>query len=381
MLLQPKDPINKNEVLNPLLSQIGKPLNKIARAIEVKQGDPIYFVTTLPFKINWPELAELAKLMKSQTRTETAWKKFNTEISNFYAKSNHLSSVPIWMVDELRLTKIKNSLVRAVKAENPNLIVCSTDNFCLMPGTLTIQTNRVTPLAKKGNVVRYDNPSHIAERPGYPPLSQQIKSIKKIYGRNKGAVLLLDDIGFADGEPFRQLIKILAKHGIKVIKVIGGLSWYPKAYESLQNYEPESLIWFDLPNGGWIENRDFLLFSRTGIIVGEHDSKTGELKLARRFLSDGTPLGLTVPDVAFGGRWFRMNNPLEIKQIHSFCLEHTIKIYNAIYPGLTIKQLAQIYTQKGSLFTLPIKFGNLEDQLAQVRPEIEIVNYIIKNFG
>lgn len=367
-----------NRTLNPLLSEAGRPINEAAKKTEVRQGDPIYLITTLPFNVAFPQLAEAAEDL---LQLNVVWQQFNEAIAAFYTQSDVFSRVPVWIVDEVKLARKRALLIQAAKEENPDLTVCSTERFCLTENALRLQINRVIPLSDESEIVRDDKPSKRAERPGCPPLSQQIDIIEQVYDQNGRNGFLLEDTGLASGGSVKQTAEILAKKGIQVTKVVGGLGWYPRARETLAEYNPVCLIWFGLSEGGWVENRDFPVLPQTGILIAEIDPKTQELKLAQRFLSNGSPIGFTIPDLAFGGRWFRITDTQEIQRIRVLCLEGTVNLYHAVNPELTIGQLAELYDERGSLFTLPVNFGNLNDQLAQVTPEIKIVDYLIQNFG
>lgn len=369
--------LEKEVSLNHLLSQVGEPINQAAKETKIKQGDSAYFLTSLPLETAFPILIEATD---NPNQVRTAWQEFNRKIASFYNQNREVASVPVWMLDEIKLAQQKSILVESARIRTPGLTVCSTERFCLTPDALHLQINRVIPLTEDNNIVRDDRPSCRAERPGSPVLSQQIKALRQAYEQNGRNGLLLEDTGLASGGSIKTIAEMLETQGVPVTKVVGGLAWYPQALKQLESYNPEALIWFDLTKGGWVENRDFPVLPQTGILVAETHPETQELRLTKRFLSNGLPIGFTVPNIAFGGRWFRATDIELIQKIKTLCLQETLSLVDAINPELTIGQLAEIYDQAGILFTLPVNFGNLSEQLSEVAPGVKFSHYLIKNF-
>ena len=71
---------------------------------------------------------------------------------------------------------------------------------------------------------------------------------------------MLEDTGFASGKSVKTIAQLLEQIGIEVTKAIGSVGWFPKAWDELQKYNPNRLIWFDLGKGAWVEDRDFYYY-------------------------------------------------------------------------------------------------------------------------
>ena len=367
-----------NESLNPLLSSVGKPINKNAKQKEIKPGDPLYLITSLPFSTAFPILNNIAEDKKS---LKNVLSEFQTDLTNFYSEQNFITT-PIWILDELELTKRKKELIELALVDNPLLTVCSTERSTIEEASLKFQINRVILLDDQNNLIRDDRPSYQAERPGSLPILLQLQQIKKAHGEKGKNEFLLEDTGFASGKSVKTIAQLLEQIGIEVTKAIGSVGWFPKAWDELQKYNPNRLIWFDLGKGAWVEDRDFLLLPQSGILVGEISKETGETKLAKKFLNGdhSLPIDFTLPDVIFEGRWFRITDNQSIKQLQKICLINTLKIFEAIKPKLTVGELAYFYNQTDNLFTLPVKFGNLDSQLSSLTPNTIYTEYLINNF-
>jgi hypothetical protein len=365
------------KLLNPLLNSVGRPISGGQK--EIKPGEPLYLLTTLPFNDAFPILTNLAK---NPQKLEKAVQEFQADLIDFYSKQESITA-PIWMLNEKDLARKKEELIKLETKANPSLTVCSTERFTTEKEILKFQINRVIPLDDQGNLIRDDRPSFRAERPGSPSLSQQLQEIKTAYFKNGKSGFLLEDTGFASGGSIKTIAEMLESVGITVTKIIGNVGWYPKAWNELQRFKPECLIWFDLGKGGWIENRDFLLLPQSGILVGETDKSTGETRLAKKYLDNDPqlPIGFTLPDITFEGRWFRIANGELINQIKELCLKNTLKILEVINPNLTLGDLAYYYNQNDDLFTLSVSFGNLNSQIQKLKPSTLFTDYLRQNFA
>jgi len=361
--------------LDEILQAVGRPLNDVARTRHLEQGDPIYFVTHLPYQHLYPLLAGQ---ISDEVSFAATWAKACETVEQFYSEASELQDKPIWAIDELALNRRRDDMVDAFVAAHPAVTVCYLDRASERPDILQLNVNR-TLVAEDGVVTRTDSPSILAGRPGTPPIPEQLQAIAAICSERDSTDILLADSGFASGNSILQLCKLFEEAGLRVVKVIGGIG-STKSREVLAAYDPECCIWFDLQRSGWVESRDFFMFLNNGtpITVQADDPHTHEI--AVRPLADGTPIGFAVPYCAYGGRWFRLGSEAQIKQLVGRCFTYTQHLYDSVRQDITIAELAALYNHAAQTFLLPVNFGNLDTQYQAIEPTMPINTYLDNHF-
>jgi hypothetical protein len=358
-----------------MLRAVGRPLNDVARTRHLEQGDPIYFVTHLPYQQLYP-------LLTGQIIDESAfaatWSKACATVESFYADATELQDKPIWAIDELAVNSRRDAMVDAYVTDHPDVIPCYLDRASGRKDIVQLHVNR-TLAAEQGMVTRTDSPSLLAGRPGTPPIPEQVRAIAKTCAERGSSSLLLADSGFASGNSILQLCNLFEQAGLEVVKVMGSIG-STKSREVLKDYDPECCIWFDLQQSGWVESRDFFMFLNNGTPIAAKADESGTYNIAIKPLSNGTPLGFAVPYCAYGGRWFRLGSEEQIKQLVSRCFTYTQHLYDSVKQGVTIAELAELHADQDQTFLLPVTFGDLDAQYQAIDENMTINSYLDQHF-
>lgn len=359
---------------NDLLNEFGTPINRSAKTSLITHGDPIYLIADSPFSTAYPELKQVAKDI---SLVDMKWQHAINELMSFYKNSQYLSSTPIWLIDENKLSVKREALLNNfLQNYGDKVLVCYLDRFINKhENTVQIHANRGLLLQDNRTIVRSDVLSTIVERPGSAYLSDQIQHIKQAYKQSEAKGIILIDTGLASGNSISHLNKLFTLSGMNVIKFFGGVGWYPKGFEKIKELDPECLLWFDLSKGGWIETRDYFILPNAGIPLAKKDPMTS-IETLYREVFNGDDIGFTLPYMSFFERWFRLGDVSEVRDIIHTCYELTKGIYTSFGNNITIKNLQDLYKNTNQLFLLPIHFGDIDEQITQLQPNIDIVDYI-----
>ena len=311
---------------------------------------------------------------------EKKWTQICSGIAEFYMQAQGLHNTPVWYVDELDLNEKRQEIVDQYLRCNSFALLCYLDRVVAPPkNAFRFQASR-SLVMQNDIIVRNDWPRVLVERPDTPPIAEQLAMLKSSFRVDGFREVVLIDSGFVSGNTTLDVCRWMADIGVPVKKVIGGIGWYPKACENLSKYDPECVIWFDIAKSGWVDTRDYFIFTNTGTPVSETSKSSPYGSLAVRKLQDGTSVGFTIPYIAFGSRWFRTSNSSDTRKLLQICLDSTIKLIDAIDPTITIGRIAKLHEETGSLFLLPVPFGDIHKSLARAHPNTLLADYIDRQF-
>lgn len=365
--------------INDVLDTVGRPLNKAARSQTIKMGQPVYLVSDLPFMRLFPAMNQF---LESGPNFEETWKRLNAGIADFYARSSALQDIPVWYVDELKLNQQREAVLESYLADHPAAMACYLDRVVDTSDRIDTRFQASRSLVVQDDMIERDDwPRALANRPGAPTIERQLDDIKTAYDSNGAQELVIVDSGFASGNTVLDVSRWLGDKGVRVRKMIGSVGWYPRSYQSLRDYDPDCVIWFDILKSGWVDTRDYYIFNNTGTPVAEREDRTGLHRLASRRLQNGASIGFNIPYVASGSRWFRIDSPHDTRKLLRICLQNTFTLINELCPQATIEDLAQMHEDNHSMFLLPVPFGDVNKPLQTIRSSTLLSDYIDEHFG